>query len=129
MVTTVSPRPDAESYRESITAEFPAVVEGLVRILGKKLTAYIAGAKDVRTVDRWMAGREPYRSPEDRIRLAFQIARMLASKEDSRVVQAWFIGLNPELHDRAPIRFFQDEDFETAGPQVLAAARAFLLGG
>jgi hypothetical protein len=124
-----TPRPDAAAHREAISAAFPVVVAKLVAILGKKLTAYIGGARDTRTVERWMNDIEPYRNPDDRIRLAFQVAQMLVEKDDPRVVQAWFTGLNPDLNDRAPIRFFRDEDFETAGPRVIAAARSFLVGG
>jgi hypothetical protein len=108
---------------------FPAIVEKLAAVLGKKLTAYIGGARDVRAVERWMSGAEPYRNGEERIRFAYLIANMLATREDPKVVQAWFTGLNPELDDRAPIRLFQDPDFELARQQVLAAARSFLTGG
>jgi hypothetical protein len=126
---SAAPRPDQEAYRQSLSLEFSVVVRELVEILGKKLVAYIGGAKDTRTVERWMNGSEPYNNPQDRIRLAFRVAKMLAAHESPGVAQSWFIGLNPDLGDRAPGRLFQSEDFETAGAQVLAAARSFLAGG
>ena len=60
--------------------------------------------KDVRAVDRWIAGSEAYKGVEDRLRLAFRLAKMISDQDGQRVVQAWFRGLNPELNDRVPIR-------------------------
>ncbi len=94
---------------------FPEVVSELVGILGKKLTAYIAGAKDVRAVGRWMEGREPYNGAQERLRFAYRVVRMLGSDDHAHVVQAWFTGLNPELNDRVPIRLVRDGDLEAVG--------------
>ena len=44
-------------------------------------------------------------------------------------MQAWFVGLNPELGDRAPLRLLREDDLEKAGPELLNAMRAFLAGG
>lgn len=130
MATTgIDARPDLEAHRESISKPFPQIVKELTGILGKKLVAYIGGAKDVRTVDSWVAGAEPYRDANRRVRLAFQVGRMLQQHEAREVVQAWFTGLNPELNDRVPIRLLRDGQVEEAGKAVLTAARAFLAGG
>jgi hypothetical protein len=75
---------------------FPSLVSELVAILGKKSTAYVGKVKDVRAVDRWIDGGEPYNDAEERLRFAFQVARTLATHHDTRVVQAWLTGLNPE---------------------------------
>lgn len=106
------------------------VVRGLVAILGKKVTAYLAQVKDTRTIDAWM---EPGRSADEarrldfgRLRLALRIARLLAVNDSNNTVQAWFGGLNPELGDRNPaelLRMGQDDE------AVLGAARAFVSGG
>jgi hypothetical protein len=45
------------------------------------------------------------------------------------VVQAWFQGLNPHLDDRSPARLLREGDLAEVGPMVLAAARAFQVGG
>lgn len=129
MAVLTPPRPDLLAYREATTLEFPKLVAELTGILGKKLTAYIASVKDVRAVDRWMTGSEAYKGVEERLRLAFRLAKMIGDQEGSRVVQAWFTGLNPELNDRVPIRLLREESIETAGPELLGAARAFLAGG
>ena len=82
----------------------------------------------MRAVERWAAGTEPYKGAEERLRLAFRIAKMLQTQESSQVIQSWFAGLNPELNDRVPIRLLRDGDADE-GKAVLNAARAFLAGG
>jgi hypothetical protein len=56
-------------------------------------------------------------------------SRISSLQESDRVVQSWFTGLNPELDDRSPSRVLREEDIQTGGPEVLRAARAFLVGG
>ncbi len=129
MAVLTSPRPDLLAYREATTLEFPKLVEELTKIIGKKLTAYIASVKDTRAIERWMAGSESYKGVEERLRLAYRLAKVIHDHEGPRVVQAWLTGLNPELNDRAPIRLLREEDIELVGPEILGAARAFLAGG
>jgi len=133
MAVLVHPaKPDMVAQRESVTLPLPQLVTGLVQILGKKITAYIASAKDTRSVDRWMANGEsftPYKGVEERLRAAFHVAKMLSDYESHRVVQSWFTGLNPELDDRSPSRVLREEDVQAGGPEVLRAARSFLAGG
>lgn len=122
-------RPDLLAYRESTVLPFGELVTELVALLGRKLTAYVAGAKDVRAVDRWIEGRAPYKDVEERLRFAYRIARMLAGNDHPHVVQAWLTGLNPELNDRVPIRLIREGDLEVVGPRIIGAARAFAAGG
>jgi hypothetical protein len=129
MAVLTPPRPDLLAYREATTLEFPKLVNELTKIIGKKLTAYIASVKDTRAIDRWIAGSESYKGAEERLRFAYRLAKMINDHEGPRVVQAWLTGLNPELGDRVPIRWLRDEDIETIGPEILGAARAFLAGG
>jgi hypothetical protein len=129
VAVSTQPRPDLLAYRESTTLDFPRLVAELTAILGKKLTAYIASVKDTRAIERWMAGSEPYKGVDERLRFAFRLAKMISNHEGQRVVQAWFTGLNPELGDRVPARLLREEDLETVGPDILGAARAFLAGG
>ena len=123
-------RPDLAAHRRAIQAPFAEIVAELAEILGKKLTAYASGVKDTRVVERWIQGGvEPYKDADRRIRLAYQIAKTLSEHDSARVAQAWFMGLNPELQDRTPIRLLKDEDIEKVGPELLNAMRAFLAGG
>lgn len=129
MATTTSPRPGLQAYRESLTLSFPDLVASLADSIGRKLTAYVAGVKDVRALDRWMEGKEPYGDVESRLRLTFQVVRTLREHDPVNVVQAWLTGVNPELGDRVPLRLLREGDLEVIAPEVLAAARAFIAGG
>ena len=130
MASVLTPaRPDLLAYREATTLEFPKLVEQLTKIIGKKLTAYIASVKDTRAIDRWIAGTDSYNGVEERLRFAFHLAKMVSDHEGPRVAQAWLMGLNPELDDRVPIRLVREEDIATVGPKILGAARAFLIEG
>ena len=61
MATTTQPRPGLQAYRESLSLAFPDLVASLANSIGRKLTAYVAGVKDVRALDRWMEGKGPLR--------------------------------------------------------------------
>jgi hypothetical protein len=122
-------RPDLGAQRRAASTEWPVLVSELTDIIGKKLTAYIAGVKDVRTVERWMGGSAPYRDVEPRLRFAYTVAKTLRKSDEPAIVQAWLTGLNPELNDRVPVRLLREGDLEEIGPQVLGAARAFVAGG
>lgn len=122
-------RPDLAAHREATVAPFPKIVRELTGVIGKKLTAYIAGVKDVRALDRWIDGSEPYKSAEERLRFAFRLVKTLQDHDHPSVVQAWLAGLNPELQDRTPIRLLREGDLEKVGPELLGAARAFIAGG
>ena len=122
-------RPDLAAHREATKAPFPKLVGELVAVIGKKLTAYIAGVKDVRAIDRWMDEAVPYKSAEERLRFAFRVVKTIENQEDGSVVQSWLTGLNPELNDRVPIRLLREGDLEIVGPEILGAVRAFLAGG
>jgi hypothetical protein len=122
-------RPDLEAYRESTVRPFQEIAGDLAALIGRKLTAYIGGAKDVRSVDRWIEGRAPYKEAEERLRFAYRIAHLLGSRDHPNVVQAWLTGLNPELGDRVPIRLIREGDLEVVGPEIIGAARAFAAAG
>ena len=129
MATASLPRPDLFAHREALRLPFPAVTAKLVEIIGRKLTAYIGGVKDVRAVDRWIAGGDIYGDAEARLRFAFQLVRTLSEQDSPAVVQAWLTGVNPELGDRVPLRLLRENDLDSVAPAILSAARAFLAGG
>jgi hypothetical protein len=129
MATLAHSSPDVLAYYDALRYSTPQVVAELVETLGRKLTAYLGGVKDTRAMDRWMDGGQIYGEVEPRLRLAFQLVRMLSHYEPNSVVQAWFMGMNPELGDRSPIRLLREERLEKCGPEILAAARAFVVHG
>jgi hypothetical protein len=122
------PRPDLAADREALSFACPEVVRRLIEIAGRKLTAYIAGVKDVRALDRWINGTETYGDAEERLRFAYQVVRALSQHDSPRIVQAWLTGVNPELGDHVPLRVLRDGDLRTVAPEILGAARAFIAG-
>jgi hypothetical protein len=129
MDTPLLPRPDLFAHREAIRLPVSKVVEKLVEIVGRKLTAYIGGVKDARAVDRWIAGGDIYGGAESRLRFAFQVARTLSEHDPPAVVQAWLTGVNPELGDRVPLRLIRENEIDLVAPAIQNAVRAFLAGG
>lgn len=122
-------KPDLAAYRQSLKLPFSKVVSEVVSIIGKKLTAYVGNAKDTRAVDRWMAGGEPYRDAEQRVRFAYHVVMTLREYDSPEVVQAWLMGVSPELGDRTAIRILREDPLDTAGPLILGAVRDFALRG
>ena len=62
--------PDLFAHREALRLPASKVVEKLVEIVGRKLTAHIGGVRDARAVDRWIAGHGIYGDAESRMRFA-----------------------------------------------------------
>jgi len=129
MIVQTPPRPEL-AHAQAIRADFPEVVSTLREVLGRRLVAYLGGVKETRAVNQWADGdRAPGAEVQGRLRLALQIALMVAYADGPRVTQAWFQGLNPQLDDRSPARVLREGDLERDGQAVLGAARAFLVGG
>jgi hypothetical protein len=109
---------------------FPVMIKELRELLGPRLVAYIGGVRETRTVREWAEGA-PVKRPqsEARLRAALHIAAFITEHDSATVAQSWFQGLNPQLEDQSPARLLREEDLNDAGPRVLAAARAFVVGG
>jgi hypothetical protein len=124
------PKPDFEAHQRAIRSPFSAVAGELRELLGARLVAYIGGVRNTRAVRDWAEGqRVPSQDEQQRLRLALQVALLITATDDSEIAQAWFQGLNPQLDDRSPARMLRDGALSEAGPAVVAAARAFLVGG
>lgn len=125
------PNRDLQAFTQAIRSPFEDVVKDVSGILGPKLVAYIGGVTETRAVQQWAAGHREPKNPdlEKRLRLAAQLARLIASSDGDGVAQAWFQGLNPQLGDRSPARLLREGDTNDVGPKLLAAARAFVSGG
>lgn len=116
------------AHERAMRAEFNDVVNELRDLLGRRLVAYLGAVKETRAVNQWADGeRTPGAEIQTRLRLALQVALMIADADGAAIAQAWFQGMNPQLGDRAPARVLRDEAPDEAGPAVLAAARVFLV--
>lgn len=128
---TTHPRPDLEAHSYAMRAPFKFVVKELIDVLGAKLVAYIAGVGETRAVHEWTTQTREPKDPNvaPRLRLALQVARLISQTDTHAVAQAWFQGLNPQLDDRSPARLLREGDIFEVGPEVVSAARAFVVGG
>jgi hypothetical protein len=123
-------RPGLAAHTLAVRATFPEVVQALRDVLGPRLVAYLGSVRETRAVHQWAdASREPSDAVQQRLRVALQVAAMLSEQESPRIAQAWMQGLNPQLDDRSPARLLREGDLDEAGPAVIGAARAFLIGG
>ena len=116
-----------QAHREAVGASTSDVADFLQDLLGRRLVAYVAGVKDAKTVSRWAKGEvgEARWESERRLRAAYEIAQLLVRFDSSRVVKAWFIGLNPQLDDESPAEAIREGRLKEA----MNAARAFVAGG
>ena len=122
--------PGLPAYETAMRSSTAELVTALRELLGAKLVAYVGYVSETRAVRQWADGqRHPSAPIERRLRLAFQVAGLLAERDDARIIQSWFEGMNPQLGDDSPARLLRDEDLDTAGPRVLAAARSFAAVG
>lgn len=122
---------DLRAFAESVRSPLAHIVKDVCGLLGPKLVAYIVGVRETRAVQQWAEGGRTPKDPnaEMRLRLAAQVARLIADHDNGAVAQAWFQGLNPQLGDRSPARLLREGDPADIGPKILAAARAFVIGG
>jgi len=68
---------------DSLTLPLPELVQKLSSIIGRKLTAYVIGAKDTRAVDRLIEGEPLSSDSEQRLRCAYQVATILSAYDFS----------------------------------------------
>jgi hypothetical protein len=131
MAATAPARPDLNAHATATRASQPELVTGLRELLGVRLVAYLGGVRETRAVRQWAEGERRIGDHDDeqRLRVAYQAALLIISRDSREVAQSWFQGLNPQLDDRSPARVLREEKPGTGGPQVLAAARAFAAVG
>jgi hypothetical protein len=124
------PRPDLEAHAHAVRVPVPGLVGELRELLGARLVAYLGGVKETRAVHEWADGaRTPSADTVRRLRVALQVAIAISAADGPKVAQAWFQGLNPQLEDRSPARLLREGELDAVGPAVIAASRAFLVGG
>jgi hypothetical protein len=117
-----------QAHRQATIAPVSEVAGVLQELLSRRLTAFIAGVNDGKTVTRWASGEvETIRDHEmeQRLRTTFEISQLLLNSDGPRTVKAWFIGLNPRLGDTSPAEAIREGRLR----ETLAAARAFAAGG
>jgi hypothetical protein len=106
--------------RETLEPSTAEITRRLIDVIGRKLTAYIG---------LWAAGEEMSDDASVRLRFAFQLVQTLQETESPAIIQAWLMGVNPDLDDRVPLRLMRQQDLEMVAPDILRAARTFLAEG
>jgi hypothetical protein len=117
-----------QAHREATRAPISQVASVLQDLLSRRLTAYIVGVGDGKTVARWANGDVAEirdHEIEKKLRATYEIAQLLLTGDAAQTVKAWFLGLNPELNDVSPSEALRDGQLK----ESLAAARAFVAGG
>jgi hypothetical protein len=103
----------------------PTIVAELLDDLGAEATALIAGVSDPQLVRQWSTGAAvPAADVEQRLRIAWTVAELLASAEPRRGLRIWFLGANPHLGGVPPAIAVR-----TDPRGVLAAAHTFIAHG
>src|SRR5260370_18375670 len=123
-------RPDLAAHQQVVHMDTHTVVSTLLELLGAKLVSYIGGVSETRAARQWLDGTRDVR-PDVQARLpeALTVALTIASKDEARVVQAGFQGLNPQLQDRSPSRLFRGGALGKVGPEVRQPAVGVGLSG
>jgi hypothetical protein len=128
--STSRPRPDLEAHDAVVRMDDERVAKELKNLLGARLVAYVGNVTETRAVREWIEGSRKMRpDTARRLRVALQAGWMIEHNDSPRVTQAWFQGLNPQLVDWSPARLLREGDIDKVGPQVIEAARAFVIGG
>lgn len=114
-------------HAQTMRAPLAEMAEALYRLLTGRLTAYIAGVKDARTVSRWANGEivDVRVESEQRLRAAYEIMTLLLRFDGPGTVRAWFIGMNPALGGDSPADAIHDGCLREA----MSAARNFIAYG
>lgn len=116
-----------QAHRQATMAPVSEVARVLQDVLSRRLTAFLAGVSDGKTVSRWASGEISQirdHTMEQRLRTSYEIVQLLMQYDSAQTVKAWFIGLNPQLGDVSPAEAIHEGRLK----ESIAAARAFLGG-
>ncbi len=121
---------EATAYRESVKSDLAELSGWLLKHIGQRVTAVGLGLADASMLHRYKMGEisSLRQDREDRLRLLYRVARMVAAAFDDETARAFLISSNPQLGDKSPITVLSDEKPAKAGPEILGAARALIEG-
>jgi hypothetical protein len=108
------------AHRDTVAIVTADIARFLVDLLGLGLVSEMCGVESS-TVTRWMDSTTPTTTNERRLRLAYQVARLLLEADSTYVVRAWFIGMNPMLDDDSPSEAIAQDRLR----EVMTAARLY----
>jgi hypothetical protein len=116
---------DNAAHRKTAQTTTSDIAAFLTETLGRQATAHMCDV-DPKTITRWAKGSHtPGEANERRLRTAYHAFQLLLARDSQYTVRSWFLGLNPQLDDSAPLEAIRDDKLR----EVNVAARAFILGG
>ncbi len=114
--------------RQSVAA-LPGVARYLQEHLGQKLTAFLSGVGDPKTVGRWASGKvQPPFTKEVRLRSAYDATRLITDRLGSETARAWFLGTSSFLDYTAPAVVLHEAETPEECRHIVPAAISFLEG-
>jgi hypothetical protein len=120
---------EATAYRASVRESPAQMARWCLDNLGQRVSAVGLGLADASLLRRYARGEgSPSAEREARLRLLYRVARMVAGAYDAQTARAFLRGSNPLLGDQAPLAVIAEAPLETAGAELIAAARVLLEG-
>jgi hypothetical protein len=117
---------DAEriAHQAATRPRIQEVAADLNTIFGRELLALMTGVQNPRTVTQWIRGEsEPHPGTAKALRnVNYVAAFLLANGQPRETVQAWFVGMNPQLKGQSPAEIIGRDSLK-----VLEAAKTFAL--
>jgi hypothetical protein len=104
------------------------VAERVCVLVGRRLTAYLAGADSVSEFNAVVDGRLPDAAFAylPRLELVLQVADMFRTAKSVTLLRAWLRDVDPDFKDRCPADLIRDAADEFVLHQLRASAEAYL---
>ena len=111
------------AHGASTRPDIHEVAAELNPVFGRDLLAIMTGVQNPRTVTQWIRGEsEPHPGTARVLRdVAYVATFLMGSGKAKETVQAWFVGMNPQLKGQSPAAMIKEEP-----RRVLNAAKAFV---
>lgn len=111
------------AHRSAMRPSIQEVASELNSLFGRELLAVMTGIQSARTVTQWIRGEsEPHPGTAKALRdVDYVAAFLLQSGQARETVQAWFVGMNPQLKGQSPAELIGRDSLK-----VLEAAKAFV---
>lgn len=113
--------------QQADVSPLPDVARFLLNLFPARLVTYACGLESTKPVKAIGSGEKVEGPPgvEARLRRTYEVVLLLLHFDAPAPVQAWFIGMSPELGDTALVDAVRDGRFDDA----MGAARAFITHG
>jgi len=108
----------------------PRLVTAVTDVLGAKLTAYVLGVKDTRTIAKWAHTGDFDLLTQKKLQGALAAITLLQERHTADAIAPWFTFITDALDDVSPSAILRqaidEDDVERATARVIAAARRAL---